>query len=43
MEIYNKIILEMSAIYFEGFSEKEIEGIEKSLEMILGNLESREK
>ena len=42
MEIYSKIILEMSRIYFEGLSDQEIVLIEKGLEKILINLEAHE-
>ena len=39
---YFKIVLEMSEIYYEGFSSEEIEDIEKKLLIILENLEKLE-
>ncbi len=42
MEVYNKIILEMTEIYFEGFNPQEIDLIESKLETILNNLEKHE-
>ena len=43
LEIYNKIILEMSRIFYEGFPLEEIEGFENKLLIILNNLEKHEK
>jgi len=39
---YFKIVLEMSKIYYEGFSTEEIEDIEKKILIILKNLEKLE-
>ena len=43
LEIYNKIILEMSRIFYEGFPLEEIEEFENKLLLILNNLEKHEK
>ncbi len=43
LEIYNKIILEMSEIFFEGFSSEERDNFEKQSIRILENLEKHEK
>lgn len=40
---YNEVSDEMSRIFYEGFSDGEIEGFEKSLEKILKNLMKQEK
>ena len=40
---YNEVSDEMSRIFYEGFSDEEIEGFEKSLEKILKNLMKQEK
>ncbi|MCG3215839.1 MAG: MarR family transcriptional regulator [Candidatus Heimdallarchaeota archaeon] len=42
-DIYFGIVLEMSQIYYEGFSSEEIEELEKKLLIILDNLEKQEK
>ncbi len=42
MDVYYKIIIEMTNIYYEGFSEKEKEEIERKLHQILLNLEKQE-
>uniref|UniRef100_UPI004056FC30 MarR family transcriptional regulator n=1 Tax=Acetatifactor sp. TaxID=1872090 RepID=UPI004056FC30 len=40
---YNEVSDEMSRIFYEGFSEQEIESFENSLEKILSNLFQKEK
>lgn len=40
---YNEVSDEMSRIFYEGFSDEEIEGFEQSLEKILKNLMQQEK
>ena len=40
---YNEVSDEMSRIFYEGFSDEEIEGFEKYLDKILQNLSKQEK
>ena len=42
MDIYYKIIIEMTNMYYEGFSEKDKQDIENKLQLILSNLEKHE-
>ncbi len=42
MDVYYKIIIEMSNIYYEGFSEEDKQVIENQLHQILSNLEKQE-
>ncbi|NPD87479.1 MAG: MarR family transcriptional regulator [Asgard group archaeon] len=42
-ERYFKIVLEMSSIYYEGFSPTEIDEIEENIANILKNLEKQER
>ena len=42
MDIYYKIIIEMTNMYYEGFSEKDKQDTENKLQLILSNLEKHE-